>query len=85
MKIFMKIEILWCKINQLGVNIFVCAVISGRRKYDHISDVLRQLGWLRAEQLVSYHRLCLVKTALGTRLPADIAALFSFVDTSVFL
>ena len=61
---------------------FCARVISGRRKYDHVSDVLRQLGWLRAEQLVSYHRLCLVKTALGTRLPADLAAMFSYVDTS---
>ena len=43
----------------------LCArVISGRRKYDHVSDVLRKLGWLRAKQLVSYHRLCLVETAL---------------------
>ena len=37
---------------------FCARVISGRRKYDHISAVLRQLNWLRAEQLVSYHQLC---------------------------
>ena len=60
---------------------FCARVISGRRKYDHISDVLRQLGWLNAKQLVSYHRLSLIKTALDTQLPADIAAMFSYVCT----
>ena len=33
---------------------FCARVICGRRKYEHISDVLCQLKWLRAEQLVSY-------------------------------
>ena len=60
---------------------FCARVICGRRKYEHISDVLCQLKWLRAEQLVSYHRLCLVKTALESSLPADIAAMFSYVST----
>ena len=32
-------------------------------------------------QLVKYHRLCLVKTALETSLPSDIAAMFSHVST----
>ena len=60
---------------------FCARVVSGRRKHDHVSDVLNQLGWLRAEQLVTYHRLCMAKTALDTRLPADIAAMFSYVST----
>ena len=60
---------------------FCARVISGRRKFDHISDVLQQLKWLPAEQLVMYHRLCLVKTALESRLPSDIAAMFSYVCT----
>ena len=60
---------------------FCGRVISGRRKHDHISDVLHELGWLSAEQLVRYHRLCLTKTALDTHLPADIAAMFSHVST----
>ena len=63
---------------------FCARVISGRRKYDHVSDVLHQLGWLRAEQLVSYHSLCLVKTALDTSLPADIAAMFSYVSSPYY-
>ena len=34
------------------------------------------------EQLVSYHGLCLVETALDTGLPADLAAMFSYVFTT---
>ena len=60
---------------------FCARVISGRRKYSHITDVLNQLQWLSAEQLVRYHQLCLVKNALDTGLPADIAALFRHVAT----
>ena len=30
---------------------FAARVISGRRKFDHISDVLLQLDWLNVEQL----------------------------------
>ena len=60
---------------------FCARVISGRRKYDRIADVLKQLQWLRAEQLVSYHQLCLVKNALDTGLPADIAEVFTYVAT----
>ena len=52
---------------------FCARVVSGKRKNDHISDVLSQLGWLRAKHLVTYHRLCMVKTATDTHLPADVA------------
>ena len=30
---------------------FCARVISGHRKYDHISDVLRELGWLTASNM----------------------------------
>ena len=39
---------------------FGARVISGRRKYDHISDVLRELNWLTAENLFMYHSLTLL-------------------------
>ena len=39
---------------------FGARIISGRRKHDHISDVFRELNWLDARSLVTYHRLCLV-------------------------
>ena len=63
------VAIYWsCNITQLNriqklLN-FCARVISGRRKFQHISDVLQQLRWLPAVQLVKNHRLCLVKTAL---------------------
>ena len=30
-------------------------VIFGRKKHDHVSDLLDKLGWLSAENLVTYH------------------------------
>jgi len=35
-------------------------VIFGRKKFDHVSDLLRRLGWLSAENLASYHTLRLI-------------------------
>ena len=61
---------------------FCARVISGRRKYQHISDVLEQLHWLRAEQLVRYYQLCLTRRVLDTGLPVDIAAMFTYVVSS---
>ena len=39
---------------------FCARIVSGRRKYDHVSSVLRELKWLSAASLVSYHRICCV-------------------------
>ena len=39
---------------------YAAKVIFGRKKYDHVSDLLGRLGWLSADELVSYHTLCLV-------------------------
>ena len=51
----------------------VCArVVCGRRKYDHISTDYKQLGWLNAEQLITYHRVCLIQRARITGLPVGI-------------
>ena len=36
---------------------FSARVISGRKKYEHISDVQRELGWLSAPDLVRCHTL----------------------------
>lgn len=60
---------------------FCARVISGRRKYDHISGVLDELKWLRAGQLVTYHQLCLLKFVLATGLPYDVAEMLSYVST----
>ena len=48
---------------------FGARVVSGRRRNDHISDVVRDLGWMDAEQLVEYHTTCAVQRAITTNLP----------------
>ena len=42
------------KINYRAKTVF------GRKKYDHVSDLLDKLGRLSAENLASYHTLCMV-------------------------
>ena len=48
---------------------FGARVISGRRKYHPIHDVLRGLQWLDAQHLVRYHRLCMEHSVLTTGRP----------------
>ena len=43
---------------------FSARVVSGRKKYDHISDVQRELGWLSAPDLFRFHTLMLAQTVL---------------------
>ena len=43
---------------------FAARVISERRKYDHISDVICQLGWMNVQELVSYFDLCQMHATL---------------------
>ena len=38
---------------------YAAKVIFGRKKFDHVSDLLENLGWLNASELISYHTLCL--------------------------
>ena len=53
--------------------------IFGRKKYDHVSDLLEQLGWLSAEKLVSYHTLCLTHKVLRFGEPEALASSFATV------
>ena len=53
---------------------FCARVVSGRRKYDHVSDVLRDMGWLSASNLVLYHRICSVRRIIETEQPTAIAS-----------
>ena len=48
---------------------FGARVIASRKKSDHISDVLRDLGWLSVTQLHTYHALCLMKRLLTNMEP----------------
>ena len=43
---------------------FAARVVSGRRRFDHVSDVVSELGWLRAGDMVSYFDVCLLHSIL---------------------
>ena len=61
------------QINRLQKMLNFCArVISGRRKRDHISDVLAQLKWLTAAELVEYHTVCAIQRIILTGSPEDV-------------
>ena len=51
---------------------FCARVVSGRRRSDHISGVIEQLGWMRAAELAEYHTVCAVQRAIATGHPAHI-------------
>ena len=45
---------------------FAARVVSGRRKFDRVSDVIDERGWLHAENMYIYHRLILISKMLAT-------------------
>ena len=49
-------------------------VVFGRKKFDHVSDLLDRLGWLSAEQLASYHALSLLHKVRRSGEPESLAA-----------
>ena len=52
---------------------FAARVVSGRRKYDHVSDVLDDLGWLHVDNMYKYRYLTLVRKMLDTSEPLQLA------------
>lgn len=52
---------------------FCARVVTGKKKFDHISDSFHQLRWLNAEELTDYHRLCIVHQMLTTGKPEQLA------------
>ena len=48
---------------------FAARVISGRRKYDHISDVIKDLEWLSIGPLVDMNDMCLLHNIIVTGEP----------------
>lgn len=52
---------------------FCARVVSGRRKYDHISDVVDRLGWLNAKHLAQYHAACSLYKTIRTGIPTYMA------------
>ena len=53
---------------------FVARVISGRRKFDRVSEVLRELEWLSAHNLHVFHALTLLKRILSSAQPETLSA-----------
>ena len=51
---------------------FGARVISGRRKYDHISEVLKDLNWLTVGNMHQYHSLTLLKQILFAGQPESL-------------
>ena len=52
---------------------FAARVVSGRRKTDHISDVVRSLGWFKADELISYHRVLVIHRLMSCLVPPPLA------------
>lgn len=51
---------------------FCARVVTGRRRYDHISDAVQQLGWLTASQLIDYQTACAVHRVIATGQPESL-------------
>ena len=57
---------------------FAARVISGRRKFDHIYDVLRQLEWLNVDQFLKLNDMCLIHKILTTDEPVTLRSSLSY-------
>ena len=55
---------------------FAARIISGRRKFEHISDVREDLGWLDSRDLVVHHTLTMLHKVRLTGQPESLAAQF---------
>ena len=58
---------------------YAARVLFGRRKYDHVSDLLERLGWLSAEGMGTYHTVCLTHKVRRSGEPEQLAAGLSTV------
>ena len=52
---------------------FAARVLSGRRRHQHISDIITSAGWLTAQELFHYHRIIAVHRLISLQLPATLA------------
>ena len=57
---------------------FAARVISGRKKYDHITDLLKQYEWLDATQFIAYSDMCMLHKIVNSGQPSPLASQFSF-------
>ena len=58
---------------------YAAKVIFGRKKFDHVSDLLEDLGWLSAGELARYHTLVLVHKLVRFGEPEELARGFEEV------
>ena len=61
---------------------FAARVLSSRRKYDHISDVLLQLKWLNAQQFVNYFDVCTKSWSPVSHIPCDFGCILTMKPCS---
>ena len=59
-------------------------LISGRRKNDHISDVIKSLNWLNVENFILFRNLCIVYKCLCDIVPKYLLDNISLEDTSLY-
>ena len=59
---------------------FSARVITGKRKFQHISHEVSRLGLPTVSKLVSYHQLCLVHNVLATSEPLELRRMFVRAD-----
>ena len=57
---------------------FAARVIPGRKKYDHITDLLKQYEWLDATQFIAYSDMCMLHKIVNSGQPSPLASQFSF-------
>ena len=55
---------------------FAARVVYGRRKYDHVSNLKRQLGWMSSDDMVQYHTLSLLHKTISYGEPEALASEF---------
>jgi len=58
---------------------FAAKMIFGRKKFNHASDLIEELGWLRADELASYHTLTTLHKIRRQGVPEELADLFRTV------
>ena len=57
---------------------FAARVVSGRRRSDHISDVLKTLNWLNVQRHTMYFDMCLLHKVLRESEPEDLRSQLSY-------
>ena len=57
---------------------FAARIVSNRRKYDHISDVLAALDWFNPRQLVDYSDLCMLHKLVSSGRPYRLSSRYRF-------